>query len=50
MADNFFLDNQDLQFRFNQLDLREIVEIKEKGYRNHAAVPCRAAQLRRCHG
>jgi alkylation response protein AidB-like acyl-CoA dehydrogenase len=32
MADNFFLDNLDLQFRLEQLDLREIVEIKEKGY------------------
>lgn len=32
MAENFFLDNQDLQFRLNQLDLREVVDIKEKGY------------------
>ena len=30
--DNFFLDNQDLQFRLSQLDLSEIVEIKENGY------------------
>jgi alkylation response protein AidB-like acyl-CoA dehydrogenase len=39
MPENFFLDNQDLQFRFSQLDLREIVEIKEQSYRNHAQHP-----------
>src|SRR4030042_4547834 len=33
MADNFFLDNPDLQFRLEQLDLTEVVEIKEQGYR-----------------
>ncbi len=32
MAENFFLDNQDLQFRLEQLDLSEVVELKEKGY------------------
>src|SRR5512144_2779647 len=32
MADNFFLDNLDLQFRLERLDLREVVEIKEKGF------------------
>ena len=32
MTDNFFLDNPDLQFRLSQLDLREIVAIKERGY------------------
>ncbi|MFZ6031651.1 MAG: acyl-CoA dehydrogenase family protein [Chloroflexota bacterium] len=32
MTDNFFLDNQDLQFRFDRLDLREVIELKEKGY------------------
>lgn len=32
MAENFFLDNQDLQFRLEKLDLREVVEIKEQGY------------------
>jgi alkylation response protein AidB-like acyl-CoA dehydrogenase len=32
MADNFFLDNADLQFRLQRLGLREVVEIKEKGY------------------
>jgi len=32
MVDNFFLDNQDLQFHLDQLDLQEVVELKEKGY------------------
>ncbi len=32
MVDNFFLDNLDLQFHLNKLDLREVVELKEKGY------------------
>ncbi len=39
MAENFFLDNPDLQFRLQHLDLSEIVEIKEQGYRNHAQHP-----------
>ena len=32
MVDNFFLDNVDLQFHLNKLDLREVVELKENGY------------------
>ena len=32
MTENFFLDNQDLQFRLEQLDLRGVLEIKEHGY------------------
>ena len=32
MADNFFLDNVDLQFHLNKLDLGEVVELKENGY------------------
>ncbi len=32
MSDNFFLDNPDLQFRLEQLDLREVLELKERGY------------------
>ncbi len=32
MIDNFYLDNPDLQFRLEQLDLREVLELKEKGY------------------
>ena len=39
MTDNFFLDNPDLQFRLNQLDLREIVAIKERGYTYHPRYP-----------
>ena len=29
MSENFFLDNPDLQFRLEQLDLREVLEFKE---------------------
>jgi alkylation response protein AidB-like acyl-CoA dehydrogenase len=32
MSESFFLDNADLRFRFEQLDLREVVDIKEDGY------------------
>jgi alkylation response protein AidB-like acyl-CoA dehydrogenase len=32
MSENFFLDNLDLQLRLEQLDLREVLELKEKGY------------------
>jgi alkylation response protein AidB-like acyl-CoA dehydrogenase len=32
MSENFFQDNPDLQFRLEQLDLREALEFKEKGY------------------
>ncbi|MGD0248854.1 MAG: acyl-CoA dehydrogenase family protein [Candidatus Limnocylindrales bacterium] len=32
MSENFFLDNPDLQFRLEQLDLREALELKEKAY------------------
>ncbi len=32
MSNNFFLDNLDLQFRLEQLDLQDILELKEKGY------------------
>jgi alkylation response protein AidB-like acyl-CoA dehydrogenase len=32
MSENFFLDNQDIQYRLEHLDLREILEIKERGY------------------
>jgi alkylation response protein AidB-like acyl-CoA dehydrogenase len=42
MAENFFLDNQDLQFRLEHLDLQDVVEIKEKGYAyagEYAAAP-----------
>ena len=39
MTDNFFLDNQDMQFRLGQLDLSEIVQIKERDYSNHREYP-----------
>src|SRR5664280_2114261 len=42
MSENFFLDNPDLQFRLAQLDLREALELKEKGYSEtelYAAAP-----------
>ena len=39
MADNFFLDNQDLQFHLDKLDLREVLELKEKGYSYHQEYP-----------
>jgi 3-(methylthio)propanoyl-CoA dehydrogenase len=32
MTENFFLDNQDLQFRLEQLDLSGVLDIKEQGY------------------
>jgi alkylation response protein AidB-like acyl-CoA dehydrogenase len=39
MTDNFFLDNPDLQFRLEQLDLREVAELKENGYREADQYP-----------
>ena len=42
MSENFFLDNPDLQFRLEQLDLREALELREKGYSEtelYAAAP-----------
>ncbi len=39
MSDNFFLDNQDLQFRLEQLALKDVIEIKEKGYGYTAQYP-----------
>jgi alkylation response protein AidB-like acyl-CoA dehydrogenase len=39
MTENFFLDNPDLQFRLAQLDLREVLELKEKGYSEAALFP-----------
>jgi hypothetical protein len=32
MAENFFLDNLDLQFHLDQADLAEVVKLREKGY------------------
>ena len=39
MPDNFFADNADLQFHLDRLDLEEVVEILEDGYRYHAEYP-----------
>ena len=39
MADNIFIDNQDLQFHLEKLDLREVLEIREKGYTYNAQYP-----------
>jgi hypothetical protein len=39
MAENFFLDNQDLQFHLDKIDLRDVVELKEKGYSYRAQYP-----------
>ncbi len=39
MSDNFFLDNSDLLFRLEQLDLRDVLEIKEQGYRFNQDYP-----------
>jgi alkylation response protein AidB-like acyl-CoA dehydrogenase len=39
MTDNFFLDNQDLQHRLEQLDVQEVVDILEDGYRWHDEYP-----------
>ena len=39
MIDNFYLDNPDLQFRLEQLDLREVLDLKEKGYAEAGRYP-----------
>ncbi len=42
MADNFFLDNLDLQFHLRHTDLSQVVALKEKGYTypaQHPAAP-----------
>ncbi len=39
MAENFFLDNLDLQFQLDKLDLQEVVELKEKEYSYHKQYP-----------
>jgi alkylation response protein AidB-like acyl-CoA dehydrogenase len=33
MTDNFFLDNADLQFRLERLELQDVIDLQEKGYR-----------------
>ncbi|MFZ2095091.1 MAG: acyl-CoA dehydrogenase family protein [Anaerolineales bacterium] len=39
MSENFFLDNADLQFRLERLELQDVMEIKEKGYQYHQEYP-----------
>ena len=39
MSDNFYLDNLDLQFRLEQLDLQDVLDIKEKGYQYSEEYP-----------
>ncbi len=42
MSENFFLDNADLQFRLEHMELADVLEIKEHGYQYHpqyAAAP-----------
>jgi alkylation response protein AidB-like acyl-CoA dehydrogenase len=39
MAENFFTDNLDLRFRLDNTDLREVVEVMEKGYSYHEKYP-----------
>ncbi|HWT81216.1 MAG TPA: acyl-CoA dehydrogenase, partial [Candidatus Methylomirabilis sp.] len=39
MAENFFTDNADLQFRLEQLDLSQVVDILEDGYRYQDLYP-----------
>ena len=39
MSENFFFDNPDLQFRLEQIDLREALDLKEKGYSEAETYP-----------
>src|SRR5664279_741429 len=39
MSENFFHDNPDLEFRLEQIDLREALELKEHGYVEAAQYP-----------
>jgi 3-(methylthio)propanoyl-CoA dehydrogenase len=38
-AENFYTDNPDLRFRLEQIDLSEVVAVKENGYRFHGQYP-----------
>jgi hypothetical protein len=50
MADNFFLDNLDLQYHLDKIDLREVVEIKENGYAYFEQYPTAPPSLPGCQG
>jgi len=39
MAENFFLDNLDLQYHLAHIDLQQVVGLKEKGYTYHERYP-----------
>jgi alkylation response protein AidB-like acyl-CoA dehydrogenase len=39
MAENYFLDNLDIQFHLQHTDLRQVVALKEKGYVHHEKYP-----------
>ena len=39
MTENFFLDNLDIQFRLSNIDLEEILDIKENGYKYSEEYP-----------
>jgi len=39
MADNFYTDNLDMQFHLDKLDLRQVLEIMEDGYRYSKEYP-----------
>jgi alkylation response protein AidB-like acyl-CoA dehydrogenase len=39
MADNFFLDNADLQFRLERLELQDVIDLQEKGYQYSQEYP-----------
>ena len=47
MAENFFTDNSDLQFRLEQLDLSQVVDILEDGYRYQDLYPAAIIGTRR---
>jgi len=39
MTDNFFLDNADLQFRLEHLEMQDVVDLIEKGYQHSKDYP-----------
>jgi len=39
MSDNFYLDNLDLQFRLERLELQDVIDLKEKGYQYSQEYP-----------
>ena len=42
---NFFLDNQDIQFLFDYMDLAELARIQEDGFAEGARGTCDSAPL-----